>query len=107
MTNTNPGTQSPRSASLVLDRQLSAGGQVKGALHLPAGIGGTLLTWDTSHSEVIAQDGRVRRPGAGSPAIEVSGSGAAVQGVCLDGHETDLIPATLTGHHDVRIVLSS
>ncbi|MER6002844.1 glycoside hydrolase family 43 protein [Nonomuraea angiospora] len=72
MKNTHPGAEALRSASLFLDRQLSAGRRVKGALHLPGAIGGTTLTWDTSHPDVIGPDGRVRRPDAGSPPIEVT-----------------------------------
>ncbi|WP_103960963.1 MGH1-like glycoside hydrolase domain-containing protein [Nonomuraea solani] len=37
--------------------------------------------------------------------ITVSGGGTTVRSVRLDGREVDLVPATLTGHHDVRLTL--
>ncbi|MEU4226942.1 glycoside hydrolase family 43 protein [Nonomuraea sp. NPDC026600] len=72
MTNTVPGTEALRSASQILDRQLSAGRQVKGALHLPDDIDGSALAWDSSHPDVISPQGRVRRPGAESLPVEVT-----------------------------------
>ncbi|HUR05601.1 MAG TPA: glycoside hydrolase family 43 protein [Nonomuraea sp.] len=72
MTNTVPGTEAPQSASQILDLQLSAGRQVKGALHLPDDIGDSALAWDSSRPDVISSDGRVRRPSAGGSPVEVT-----------------------------------